>query len=139
MSLEEGKTETGRRQIHLSAHATGALREHCLRQMEERRQRGSVWQDHDLVFCNQAGGALHASNLRRAFRRLIARAGVPYIRLYDMRHTAATLLLLASVHPKVVSEMLGHSSVTITLSIYSHVLPMIQRDAAAAMDRIFGA
>jgi integrase len=63
-------------------------------------------------------------------------AGVPYIRPYDMRHTAATLLLLEGIHPKVVIEMLGHSSVTITLTIYSHVLPMIQRDAALAMDRI---
>jgi len=127
-----------RRPAEGSQQREPGLRERRLRQMEERLRRASVWQDHDLVFCNQAGGALHASNLRRAFRRLIARAGVPYIRPYDMRHTAATLLLLASVHPKVVSEMLGHSSVTITLSIYSHVLPMIQRDAAAAMDRIFG-
>jgi integrase len=136
MSLDEVKTDTGRRQIHLSAHATQALREHRKRQYEERTARGPIWQSHDLVFCNQVGGALRVSNFRRDFRKLIAQAGAPFIRPYDMRHTAATLLLLAGVHVKVVSEMLGHSSVAITLSIYSHVLPMIQRDAAAAMDRL---
>ncbi len=136
MSLDEVKTDTGRRQIHLSVHATQALREHRKRQHEERTTRGPIWRRNDLVFCNQVGGALRVSNFRRDFRKLIARAGVPFIRPYDMRHTAATLLLLAGVHVKVVSEMLGHSSVAITLSIYSHVLPMIQRDAAAAMDRL---
>jgi len=136
MSLDEVKTDNGRRQIHLSAHATQALREHRKRQNEERTKRGPIWQKNELIFCNQVGGALRVSNFRRDFRKLIARAGVPFIRPYDMRHTAATLLLLAGVHVKVVSEMLGHSSVAITLSIYSHVLPMIQRDAAMAMDRL---
>ena len=62
---------------------------------------------------------------------------LPYIRPHDLRHTAATLLLLKGVHPKKVSEMLGHSSVAITLSIYSHVLPSMHRDAATAMDELF--
>ncbi len=63
---------------------------------------------------------------------------MPYIRPYDMRHTAATMLLLAGIHPKVVSEMLGHSSVTITLTVYSHVLPMLQQEAAGVMNRLLG-
>ncbi len=139
MSIEEVKTESGRRQIHLSAHATEALRQHRLRQLEERVKMGPIWRENDLVFCNTIGGAIHKSNFRRqSFARIVQAAGVPYIRPYDMRHTAATLLLLAGIHPKVVSEMLGHSSVTITLTIYSHVLPMIQRDAAVAMDRLLG-
>jgi len=139
MSIEEVKTEAGRRQIHLSAYAAEALRQHALRQQQEREKVGPLWRDHDLVFCNTIGGAIHVSNLRRqSFAPLVKAAGVPYIRPYDMRHTAATLLLLAGVHPKVVSEMLGHSSVTITLTIYSHVLPMIQRDAADAMNRLLG-
>jgi integrase len=136
MSLDEVKTDSGRRQIHLSTHATQALRDHSTRQQEEQLKRGLIWQQNNLVFCNQMGGALRVSNFRRDFRKLIAQARVPFIRPYDMRHTAATLLLLAGVHVKVVSEMLGHSSVAITLSIYSHVLPMIQRDAASAMDRL---
>jgi integrase len=139
MFLEEAKTEAGRRQIHLSTRASEALRHHRRLQLEERMKLGPQWHEHDLVFCNTIGGALRRSNFRRqSFARLVRAAGVPYIRPYDMRHTAATLLLLAGVHPKIVSEMLGHSSVAITLQVYSHVLPMIQKDAAAAMDRILG-
>jgi len=139
MSLETVKTDGSRRQIQLSAMATEALREHRARQHAERLKMGPIWRNHDLVFCNTIGGAIRASNFRRqSFLPLIERAGVTRIRPYDMRHTAATLCLMAGVHPKVVSEMLGHSSVTVTLTIYSHVLPMIQRSSADAMDRIFG-
>ncbi len=139
MSIEEVKTDAGRRQIHLSARATEALRQHAIRQREERSKAGPNWRDNDLVFCTSTGGGIRKSNFRRrSFVKLVHAAGVPYIRPYDMRHTAATLLLLASVHPKIVSEMLGHTSVTITLTIYSHVLPMMQRDAADAMNRLLG-
>lgn len=65
----------------------------------------------------------HGVLLRNRFHPLLERAGLPRIRFHDLRHTAATLLLLADVHPKVVSEMLGHSDIAITLRIYSHVLP----------------
>lgn len=139
MSLEEVKTDGSRRHIQLSAVATEALREHRTRQSAERPKMGPIWRHHDLVFCNTIGGAIRASTFRwQSFLPLIKKAGVPRIRPYDMRHTAATLLLLSGVHPKVVSEMLGHSAVTQTLSTNSHVLAMIQRDAEAAMDRIFG-
>src|SRR5262249_35338256 len=139
LSIEEVKTEAGRRQIHLSAQATEALRQHQLRQLAERAKVGLVWREHDLVFCNILGGAIAVSNFRRqSFAPLVRAAGVPYIRPYDMRHTAATLLLLAGIHPKVVSEMLGHSSVTITLAVYSHVLPMLQREAAVVMYHLLG-
>ncbi len=70
----------------------------------------------------------------KAWARLNALAGVPRVRFHDLRHTAATLLLSGGVHPKVVSEMLGHASVVITLNVYSHVLPTMQRDAARIMD-----
>jgi len=78
------------------------------------------------------------SNLRiRSFQPLLMKAELPKIRLHDLRHTAATLLLLQGVHVKVVSEMLGHASIAITLDLYSHVLPNMQREATAAMDRLF--
>src|SRR5579862_4943431 len=110
--------------------AANALAQHAT--MPEKLR---LWQDNDLVFCTLRGGGIHKTNFRlRSFIKLVEKAGVPYIRPYDMRHTAATLLLLAGVHPKIVSEMLGHTSVT----IYSHVLPMIQRDAADAMHRLLG-
>lgn len=109
------------------------LRSHWEHQQVERDQVGSSWQDHNLVFCNQLGGPLFARNVYRSFVHLLGKGGLPRIRFHDLRHTAATLLLSARVNPKVVSEMLGHATVSITLDIYSHVLPEMQQDAAAAM------
>jgi integrase len=76
--------------------------------------------------------------LRQRFYPLLARAGLPRIRFHDLRHTASTLLLKQGVHAKIVSEMLGHATIAITLNLYSHVLPDMQRDATAAMDRLLG-
>lgn len=70
--------------------------------------------------------------------RITKVAGMPYIRFHDLRHTAATLLLLKGVHPKTVSEMRGNASVAITLAVYSHVLPRVGRDAASPMDALLG-
>jgi integrase len=109
------------------------------RQNEERLATGQAWTDNDLVFCNSLGGGLAPNNVtRRHFQPAIKRAGVPTIRFHDLRHTAATLMLLGGVPVKVVSERLGHSNVGITLSIYAHVLPSMQKDAAAVMDRLLG-
>lgn len=76
---------------------------------------------------------LHPGAVYHQHRRFLAAAGLPMIRFHDLRHTAATLLLAPRMNPKVVSEMLGHASVSITLDIYSHILPDMQEDAAAAM------
>jgi integrase len=93
----------------------------------------------DLVFANMLGGPLLKSNvLYRSFKPLLRTAGLPPIHFHDLRHTAATLMLVQGVHPKVVSEMLGHASISITLDLYSHVLPNMQRDATAAIDRLLG-
>lgn len=87
------------------------------------------------VFCDTCGGPLRKSNVtRRSFRPLLKAAGLPLIRFHDLRHTAATLWLKKGVHPKVVQERLGHASIAVTLDIYSHVLPSMQRDAAATLD-----
>src|SRR6185312_9631926 len=84
-------------------------------------------------FCTQSGRPLMPGNVYRQLMRVLKRAGLPHIRFHDLRHTCATMLLSARVNPKVVSEMLGHASTTITLDIYSHVLPDMQQDAAEAM------
>ena len=73
----------------------------------------------------------------RGFRRLLTRADLPRIRFHDLRHTAATLLLIKGVHPKVVADMLGHSSVAVTLDVYSHVLEGLQEEAVAALNEVF--
>ena len=130
---KEPKTRRSRRQIALAVPLVDVLRRHRECQEGERAHGGPAWRDCDLVFCNKVGGPLFARNLVRSFMLLLEKAAMPQIRFHDLRHTAATLLLSARVNPKVVSEMLGHASVSITLDIYSHVIPDMQQDAAAAM------
>ena len=91
----------------------------------------------DLDFtASQGGGYLRQSNVTRFhWRPLLATAGVPPMGLYSLRHTCATLLLMAGVNPKVVSERLGHASIKMTLDVYSHVLPSMQQAAADVMER----
>jgi len=113
-----------------------ALQKHHTAQLEERAQAKDAWQDNDLVFCNQIGQRIskHTFQGYSWFGRRLRAAGLPAVRFHDLRHTAATLLLARGVNVKVVSEMLGHSSISVTLSLYAHVLPHMQRDAAAIMD-----
>jgi integrase len=135
--LAETKTATSRRQVAVTDVAIVALRRHRAAQIQERLRVGAAWRDLDLVFANEVGGPINASNLlRRRFRPLLERARLPRIRFHDLRHTAATLLLGRNVHPKVVSEQLGHSSIAITLNLYSHVTPSMQREATRAMDEV---
>ena len=98
---------------------------------------GSLYKTGGLVFATETGGIVNPSNLRnRSFARLLKRAGLPAdTRFHDLRHTCATLLLSRNVNPKVVSEMLGHATIAITLDTYSHVLPNMQDSAARALDK----
>lgn len=136
--LEEPKTARSRRQIQLTRVAIAALRRRRTRQLEERVAVGKAWREGDLVFSDQAGGPLVASSVTKAFQRILSAAGLPRVRFHDLRHTAATLALGRGVHPKIVSEMLGHSSIAVTLDLYSHVTPMMQSEAAAVMDAVVG-
>jgi integrase len=114
-SFFQPKTRRSRRHITLTRGAVEALRRHRARQAEERLLAGTAWWDLGLVFTNTEGGPLQKSNLHfRSFKPLLRAAGLPPIRFHDLRHTAATLLFLQGVHPKVVSEMLGHASISIT-------------------------
>jgi len=89
------------------------------------------------VFCDRTGGPIRKSNLtRRSFKPLLETAGLPNIRFHDLRHTAATLMLGEGINPKIVQECLGHSQITLTLDTYSHVLPSMQKEAAAKMNRV---
>ncbi len=97
---------------------------------------GAGWQDHDLVTAREDGRWIHPDWLTRLFRRHVDAAGLPRIRLHDLRHTHATLLLEAGVNPKIVSERLGHHSVAFTLDTYAHVTPGMQAEAAEKLARI---
>src|SRR5215212_7628466 len=99
---------------------------------------GDSWQENGLVFCTTTGTLINPTNLRqRYFAPLLDRAGLPHLTFHQLRHTAATILLLKNVNPKVVSEMLGHATIAITLDTYSHVLPNMQDSAVAAMEEAF--
>ncbi|MDP9477167.1 MAG: site-specific integrase [Actinomycetota bacterium] len=133
--LGEPKTKNSRRTIRLTPRAVDVLRVHLSCQLEEIEAMGSLYQPGGLIFATEAGTIINPSNLRnRSFKLLLKRAGLPPIRFHDLRHTCATLLLGRDVNAKVVSEMLGHSSISITLDIYSHLLPDMQEKAAKALE-----
>ncbi len=135
-------TKSGKgRRVRLTRRAVTALKDHRKRQLEERMRLAGLWSDQGLVFPNETGSLFNPSNLRnRSFKRIKARSGVREdLRFHDLRHTCATLLLSEDVNAKVVSEMLGHTSITITLNTYSHVLPDMQDSAADAMEAALGA
>ncbi|MBV9100379.1 MAG: site-specific integrase, partial [Candidatus Dormibacteraeota bacterium] len=135
-TISDPKTARSRRQIQLAASALAALRQHRSRQASERLATEGWGDPLGLVFTNELGRPVDASNLRRAFSKLLMKAGLPPIRFHDLRHTAATLLLSRGVHPKIASEMLGHATVAFTLDVYSHVTETMQQEAANAMDAI---
>jgi integrase len=126
-------------QVTLSRLAIEALQRHQVRQNVRQLIAGPRWEHNDLVFANAVGRPINVANLRlRSFLPLLRRAGLPTIRFHDLRHTAATLLLSKGVHPKIVSEMLGHADIGITLDLYSHVTPTMHAQAATAFDELLG-
>ena len=131
LELSSPKTKRSRRPITLDDATTFALVEHRARQDQERAQSASAYRDRGLVFAKQNGEPMHPHSVSQGFDRRVKRLGLPRIRFHDLRHTSASLALAAGVHPKAVSERLGHASVTITLDTYSHVVPTLQHEAAA--------
>jgi integrase len=126
------------RSIKLTQAASEALRSHLERQLEEIDSSGDDYQDQGLIFPSRKGTPMNARNLTaRSFKPLLKRAGLPDIRLHDLRHTCATLMLCEGVHIKLVQELLGHATIAITLDTYSHLLPGMGDEAAGAMERIF--
>lgn len=133
----EPKTKKGRRTVALPDVAMGALKRHRTAQVEE-RLRATAWEENGLVFCNGVGRPLERQNvMRRSFKPLLERLGLPDLRFHDLRHSAATLLLGLGEHPKVVQERLGHATISITMDVYSHVMPTMQREAARKLDGLF--
>jgi integrase len=134
----EPKTPNSRRKITLPQFVIDVLKQHRTHQLETRLSVGDAWQDRDLVFCNTRGGFLDSGRNLKKFQALLAEVGLPQMRLHDLRHSAATLLLGMGVHPKVVQELLGHSHIGLTMDTYSHVLPGMQQDAMDKWDNHFG-
>jgi integrase len=131
--VSEPKTAKGRRSVALDPATTAALRDHRREQRKERLAFGEGWNDEKLVFTLEDGTRIHPTRLSAWFSQHARRVGLPAIRLHDLRHSYATAALSAGIPAKVVSERLGHANVSITLDTYSHVLPSLQEDAAAAV------
>lgn len=133
--FDEPKTEKSRRTVSLPEVAVEVLREHKRRQ--DGRKRAGAYRDYGLVCCRPDGSPIVPSTLTTYFRGWVRRhpefAGMTF---HGLRHTHATLLMAAGVHPKIVSERLGHSSINITLQLYTHSLPTLQKEAAARIDQI---
>lgn len=103
-----------------------------------RREAGDAWENHDYVFCTPVGKHLNPGHgVLVQLKLLLKKAGLPEIRFHDLRHSAATLLLSMGIHPKVVQEILGHSEISMTMDIYSHVLPTMQKDAMERLNQAF--
>ena len=129
--LSEPKTRRGRRMIALDPSTCTALKEHRRRQKEEHLAFGPTWKDSGYVFTKTDGEPLHPERVTRNFLSAGKKAGLPQIRLHDLRHSYATLALAAGVHVKVLSERLGHGSISITLDTYSHSIPALSEEAAS--------
>jgi integrase len=133
------KTRRGRRQVNLTPRTVAALKVHRKGQLEQRVRVGSFYEDHGLIFSSEKGTLLSPENLvKRSFKPLLKRAGLPEIRFHDLRHTCATLLLGRGVHPKIVQELLGHATIAMTLDTYSHYLPSMRDQASGAMGDVLG-
>ena len=135
-NFQEPKTQKSRRQIAISSGVARALRRHKAWQKWKKRILGDKFHDHNLVVTNILGGILNTSNFTsRSFKEMLESAGIETsFKFHDLRHTHASLLLRAGVHPKVVQERLGHSTVTMTLDTYSHLLPDMQDKAVDALE-----
>jgi integrase len=139
--FEEPKTKKSRRSIPLSESLINELRRHRRDQLELRMKLGADYPNTDLVFTTRIGTRVDHKNLaEKRIKGIRDKAEVSKIRLYDLRHTTATLLLSAGLNPKVVTERLGHASIVLTLDTYSHVLPTMQKDATDQIEKLmFGA
>jgi integrase len=130
------KTERALRTVKLSDELVKSLHEHKARQNEEKMRRRVTYKDHGLVFPTQDGLPFDPNRLvKRYFKPLLVKAGLPDFRYHDLGHTAATMMLKDGVPVKVVSEILGHANEVFTMRVYGHVLPRMQEIALALFDK----
>jgi integrase len=135
--VEQPKTPRSRRTVALPRFLHGHLVQQRADQAHRRASSGSCWSEHDLVVDRGDGRPINPDSLSAGWARFVRANKLPHVRFHDLRHAHATLMLLQGVHPKIVSERLGHASVGITLDTYSHVLPAMQTEAVNAFDALF--
>ncbi len=136
--VENGaKTKAGRRTIKLAAFVVEVLKIHRERQQGLKAKAGSKWIEKDLVFCGLTGNYFNPNYLLRLFKMVLVDAGLSHMRFHDLRHSAATILLAMGIHPKVVQELLGHSSFLITMNLYGHVFPSMLDEVVEKWNKEF--
>ncbi len=134
--IKEPKTSSSRRPVDLPPSLVLLLRQHRVDQEVQQIMFGQNLDEDDFVFSHADGSPLNPNTVTHAFSKVAARAGLPHLRLHDLRHIHATMLLKAGTHPRVVQERLGHSSIATTLDIYSHTVPGMQKAAAERLDTL---
>ena len=130
------KTHRSSRTIALDATVVPLLKQHRASQVARRRKLGALYDDHDLVFAQADGRPIEPNVMLQRFQRALQRAGLPPLRIKDLRHVHASIMLSEGVHPRVVQEQLGHASITLTLDTYSHVTPGIQSEAVQRVGKV---
>lgn len=137
LKIKKSKTPAGRRRLILPEALIVVLKEQQQRIRLLQLAAGPCWHENNLVFPSTIGTPILRANLRQDFKQVLARAALPTtIRFHDLRHSCASFLFAQGVQPKVVSEILGHSSITITLNTYTHVLDEVQREALEKISRL---
>lgn len=134
--FKEPKSETSLRRLKLSPTVVSMLRTHKKRQAELKLMLGSEYHDNGLVFCEPNGDIMNPTKLSRKFSEFLKRNNLPHIRFHDLRHTNATLMLKAKIAPKVASARLGHSTITITMDLYSHMLTDMDEEVANTLEDV---
>ena len=134
----EPKTQAGKRLINLPEFFIERLKQHRVKQEEFRLQVGEAWKDRDLVFTDLTGGYLNPNHVLTMFKRILEKVDLPHMHFHDLRHSAATILISMGINPKVIQELLGHSDISITLGIYGHLFPSMQKDVVDRWQDVFG-
>lgn len=135
LNFKQPKTRNSRRTVSLPETTVDALRKHRAKQAEQHLQLGIGWNAEGLVCARIDGSPVNPNTLTSRFASVVKDLDIPRVRFHDLRHTHATQLLKEGVHPKVAQERLGHATISVTLDLYSHVMPGIQEDAALRVDR----
>ena len=137
--MEKPKTDRSRRTLQLVEQVVGALRKWRAQQAEMILSLGSEYQRHGFIFAVSNGSPTRFGlPVRREFTRILAKASLPRIRIYDLRHTAASLMMMDNPNPRFVADQLGHSNPQMTLNVYTHSYPSMQREAVEKLGRLFG-
>ncbi|OLN23865.1 site-specific integrase [Domibacillus antri] len=137
--LKEPKSETSKRLISLPSSVLLELKRYQLHWRKEKMKMGELWieTEHEYVFCNENGKHFYPTTPTTWWKRFTTRADVRYIRLHDLRHTSATLLINQGVHAKIISERLGHADIRITMDTYGHALRSADQEAADKLNDLF--